>query len=83
MTQAILSFDAPVDARSRVAAYFQAHPGEWVSALTLAQVGGLLSSRTRISECRRHLSMHIENRTRRVSGPGGRWVVYSEFRYTP
>lgn len=48
-----------------VAAYFRAHQGQWVSALEIAKVGGLLSSRTRVSECRTVLGMDVENRTER------------------
>ncbi len=51
-----------------VAQYFKARPGIWISALDVARVGGLLSSRTRISELRKPpYSMQIENDTR--SGP--------------
>ncbi len=49
-----------------MAALFRAHPNEWLSALDIARMGGLLSSRTRISECRTKLGMDIENETRNV-----------------
>lgn len=66
-----------------VADYFKARPGLWVSAITLAEIGGRLSSRTRISECRRVLGMHIENRIRRVKLADGLTCTASEFRFTP
>ena len=66
-----------------VAAYFKAHPNQWVSAMTLAEIGGALSSRTRISEARRCLGMDIQNRTRTVTRTDGRRVKLSEFRYVP
>jgi hypothetical protein len=64
--------------RDRVAAVFLAHPGEWVSAYTLMEVGGRMAWRTRCSECRVQLGMAIENRTRKQ----GRQTI-SEYRYTP
>ena len=53
--------------RDKVAAYFEAHRGEWINALTLQEIGGRCASRTRISECRTELGMEIINRLRRVS----------------
>lgn len=70
-------------ATQRVADYLRRHPDEWVSALTLAEIGGLLSSRSRISEARRFLGMAIANRTRTKKKPDGSYVRLSEFRYTP
>ena len=64
--------------RDRVAAFFEAHPDQWIDGLVIAQIGGCYASRTRISECRQQLHMSIENRVRRI----GRRAV-SEYRYTP
>lgn len=49
--------------------------GRWVSALSLMKAGGLLSWRTRVSECRRLLGWAVENR---VTVRDGRKV--SEYR---
>jgi hypothetical protein len=68
MTQPSLldqSADTMTDA---VAAYLKQRPGQWVSALDLAHVGGYLSWRTRVSDARREHHMTIENRTEMVSG---------------
>lgn len=51
-----------------VQALFRRRPGQWISALTLAKVGGLLSWRTRVSEARHVLPGAIENRQRVVRG---------------
>jgi len=67
--------------RDRVAAYFREHPNRWISAITLVEIGGTLSSRTRISECRTELGMRVDNRVRRVVLPNGDVFVASEFRY--
>lgn len=64
-------------ALDRIGDYMAAHPGEWVSALALMQVGGLLSFRTRLSELRVQRGWRIDNRCRMVNG-----VKHSEYRYT-
>lgn len=61
-----------------VADYFRARPGQWIDGMELGKVGGCYAFRTRISDCRLHLSMTIENRQRKV---GERTV--SEYRYCP
>lgn len=66
-----------------VASYFTAHPGEWIDGLTLETVGGRYAWRSRVSDCRTELGMHIENRLRRVERSDGSKVVKSEYRYTP
>ena len=77
MTQASLDYSAPPEnMTAAVAAYFKARPGQWISALELAQVGGLLAWRTRVSECRTQLGMQIQNKTHRV----GR-KLHSEYRW--
>jgi hypothetical protein len=67
----------------RLAAFFQAHPNEWISALDLMPIAGGLSWRTRVSDCRRRPhNLTIENRQRRVRQDGRSFVV-SEYRYLP
>jgi hypothetical protein len=48
-----------------VAGYFLTHENEWVSAMTLLELGGACAWRTRVSDCRRMLRMEIENKTER------------------
>ena len=67
--------------RDAVAAYFKAHPGEWIDGLELARIGGAYAWRTRVSECRRELGMNIPKpRLRRM--PNSQRKV-SEYRYLP
>ena len=61
-----------------VAAYFRAHPGQWIDGRQLADIGGAYAWRSRVSDARTKLKMHIENRQRTV----GQWTV-SEYRYVP
>jgi hypothetical protein len=76
MTQASLALDAPANTKYEATrAYFLQHPGEWVSALELQKVGGWLSWRTRVSDCRLS-GMTIENRLRKVEGR-----TVSEYRF--
>ena len=72
------------DYLDRVVQYFKARPHQWISALTLEQVAGRLSWRTRVSECRTIAQMKIVNRVRRGKHPGAQacWCV-SEYRYEP
>jgi hypothetical protein len=65
--------------RDALAAYFEAHPGQWVSAYALMEVAGKMAWRTRCSECRRQLGMRIDNEVRRDAS--GR--AESFYRYTP
>ena len=51
--------------RDAIAAHFQAHPSQKISAYTLMQIGGALAFRTRVSECRRQLNMDIRNEVKR------------------
>lgn len=53
---------------ARVAAYFKAHPGQWVDGRVLATIGGAYAWRTRVSECRTQLGMVVKNRERKVDG---------------
>jgi hypothetical protein len=79
MTPMLLPLIAPpkLSKVEALAAYFKARPGQWISALDLAKVGGLLSSRTRISELRYPpYLMDVRNRTRAVNGD-----THSEYRY--
>lgn len=67
----------------RVAAYFEARPLAWINALDLERVGGRQAWRTRVSECRTHKGLVIENRCRRVTRPSGEPLTISEYRYVP
>ena len=68
----------------RLAALFERQPNVYHSALTLAQVGGRLSSRTRLSELRRApYFMNIKNRVTRRKLADGRIVLESEYGYFP
>ena len=66
--------------RDTVAAYFKAHPGQWIDGLELARVGGAYAWRTRVSECHTQLGMDIENEVRHM--PNSRRKV-SLYRYVP
>ena len=71
-------------ARARLAAHFKAHPYEWISALDLMQLGGLLAWRTRTSELRHApYFMTIENDLHAVTKGEGRGVLHSRYRYVP
>lgn len=89
--QAPLNFDPPTrpvrrQGRSgraeRVIAYFEARPGEWISALDFQRFAGWLSSRTAISEARVILERNgrgsIDNQLRVVDGS-----KQSFYRYRP
>ncbi len=60
----------------RVAALLRANQGKWIDGRTIALVGGAYAWRSRLSDCRRHLGMVIENRQRKVFG-----VTASEYRF--
>ena len=65
--------------RDAVAGLFKARPNTWIEWHEFAAVGGWLAWRTRISDCRRELSMPIENRLeRRADG-----LKVSLYRYVP
>lgn len=65
----------------RLADYFQRRPGQWLSAFDLADVGGLLSFRTRVSELRRPpFNLDVENRVRRGQRADGTPYSISEYR---
>jgi hypothetical protein len=57
-----MDFTEAPTALDSTARLFREHRGEWVSALTVMASGGLLSWRTRVSECRTLLGMDIEYR---------------------
>ena len=65
--------------RDILADYFARHEGEWINGLVLARLGGVYAWRTRVSDCRRHLGMQIDNRQAQA-GPDS--PVVSEYRYT-
>ena len=66
--------------RDAVAAYFKAHPNQWIDGLELARVGGAYAWRTRVSDCHLQLGMTIENEVRHM--PNSRRKV-SLYRYRP
>ncbi len=68
--------------RDRVAAYFKAHPGEWIPAIAFESLGGRQAWRTRVSDCRRQFGMTIENRVLVGVINGHKWTR-SEYRYVP
>jgi hypothetical protein len=79
MGQALLDYSAPPQtALDRVEQLFRSRPNQFISALEIATVGGWLSSRTRISECRTQLGMRIDNKTEMVNGS-----KHSFYRFTP
>ena len=51
----------------RLERFFREHPNQWVSALQLAEVGGYLSVRGRVSDLRRQ-GMNIQNKTTTIDG---------------
>jgi len=65
--------------RDKVAAYFKAHPVEWIDGMVLSQLGGVYAWRTRVSECRTQLQMPIDNRICRTEGG----MKVSQYRYVP
>ena len=74
--------------RTKIRAYFLAHPDEWVTANELARIGGAWAWRTRVSEVRRLDGLTIINRVRTVIDmPKGvdpiRAYRISEYCYVP
>ena len=83
----------------KLAAFFRAHPSQWIDGMQLAAVAGSYAWRSRCSDVRVKFGMVIENRQRRVYGHrawcpqwdfstsececGGATVVKSEYRYVP
>ncbi len=65
--------------RDAVAAYFKAHPGQWIDGLELARIGGAYAWRTRVSDCRA-AGLDIENEVRRVPNSQRKISLY---RYRP
>ena len=73
-----------------LARHFSAHPGEWIDGRELARIAGAYAWRSRVSDCRRKLGMHIENRQRSEyswDALACSWrdqpYVVSEYRYLP
>lgn len=60
----------------RLAAYFRAHPNQWLDGRDLARIAGYAGWRTRVSNLRTQRGMTIENRCRRFPD-----LVISEYRY--
>ncbi len=67
--------------REAVAEYFRSHENQWINATELMEVGGTLAFRTRVSECRLKLHMHIENMQEREFSTDGSLIVRSFYRY--
>ena len=81
MTQPSLALTPEKRSRlDQVAGYLMRHEGEWVSAMTLMALGGACAWRTRVSDCRTELGMHIENEQRRQ--PDGTQQSYYRYRRT-
>lgn len=64
-----------------VADLFRSKPAHWFTASEIAEVGGWQASRTRISDCRLKLGMHIENKLERMTLDDGTFAVLSSYRY--
>ncbi len=63
--------------RDAIAEYLKAHPGQWISAYALMQIGGALAFRTRVSEARRELAMDIVNKVERdTNGVASSYYMY-------
>ena len=81
--------NGPLTLTATLAAFFAAHPGEWIDGRRLATIAGAYAWRTRLSQCRRApWHMTIENRIRRIHlywDPewNGRRIQVSEYRYLP
>jgi hypothetical protein len=74
-------FTAPGAGRTgfcaELAAFFRAHPNEWIDGQALARIAGAYAWRSRVSDLRRPpYQMFIQNRLRRV-----RCRVTSEYRW--
>lgn len=86
LTKAVVNMDTIARPKrpSRLAAlaeYFRQRPNQWVSALSLLEIGGTLSWRSRLSELRDPpFGLHIINRQRVVRRDDGSCVLVSEYR---
>ena len=67
--------------RDAIAEYLKAHQAQWIDAGTLAELGGALAWRTRLSDCRLKLGMYIENMQERDFNGDGTLNVRSFYRY--
>ena len=67
----------------RVAAYFTAHPLEWIHAREFETIGGRQAWRSRISDCRILHGMVIENWQVRRTLEDGTRITDSYYRYVP
>lgn len=68
---------------SRVAAYFQQHPGQWIDGKDLEGIGGRYAWRSRVSDCRTKFGMDIVNRQRHVALADGTVITISEYQFRP
>ncbi len=68
---------------AKLAAFFEARPGQWINARDL-EFAGRQAWRTRVSELRHQpFNMDIPNRQRRVMGTDGAPYTVSEYRFVP
>ncbi len=81
MTSVSLEHERRQSNRDAIAQYFKSLPNEWIDASTLAELGGALAWRTRVSDCRTKLGMCIENKLEHIDEPGGTFYVRSSYRY--
>lgn len=65
-----------------LAAFFRAHPAEWIDGRRL-EFAGCYAWRSRVADCRTHLGMTIENKQERHVGSDGRRYTLSFYRYVP
>lgn len=65
----------------RLAAYFKDHPGRWIDGKDLEPIAGRYAWRSRVSDCRKHYGMVIENRERKITLSNGDVFTASEYRY--
>jgi hypothetical protein len=68
---------------ARLKAHLVANPNKWIPAIQLAEIGGQLAWRTRLSDLRRKHGLDIQNRLRRTVTDDGAVAVVSEFLFTP
>lgn len=74
----------PTSLVDKLAAFFEAHPEQWIDGMALAKIAGQYAWRSRVSDLRKR-GMTIENRQREVnvSACAVQHVTISEYRYMP
>lgn len=66
----------------QLAAFFEAHPAEWIDGMRLAKIAGAYAWRSRCADLRKR-GMTIENRQRRGISATGVPFTISEYRFVP